>query len=75
MRLKKPKRASLDQVRITRHGDGKTAIIEHADETIAGTNLTIGAAILFCPNMALGRPGAISFFTMGSLTTRKRLSV
>ena len=43
MRLKKPIRATIDQVRITR--DGTTAIIEHADETISGVNLTIGDAI------------------------------
>ena len=43
MRLKKPIRATIDQVRITR--EGTTAIIEHADETISGVNLTIGEAI------------------------------
>jgi len=43
MRLKKPVRATIDQVRITR--EGTTAIIEHADETISGVNLTIGDAI------------------------------
>jgi hypothetical protein len=43
MRLKKPVRAALDQVRITR--DGGTAVIEHADTTISTTNLTIGDGI------------------------------
>ena len=40
MRLKKPTYASPDQVRITRQGG--TAIIEYADPTISGVNLTIG---------------------------------
>lgn len=43
MHLKKPIRASIDQVRITRQGT--TAIIEFADETIGGVNLTIGEKI------------------------------
>lgn len=43
MRLKKPVRASFDQVRITR--EGTTAVIDHADPTISGVNLTIGDAI------------------------------
>ena len=43
MRLKKPIRATIDQVRIIR--EGTTAIIEHADETISRVNLTIGEAI------------------------------
>ena len=43
MRAKKPVRASLDQVRITREGNAAT--IEHADTTISTTHLTIGEAI------------------------------
>ncbi len=43
MRLKKLIRASFDQVRITRQGT--TAIIQFADETIGGVNLTIGEDI------------------------------
>ena len=43
MRLKKPIRASIDQVRITR--EGKSATIEHADANIATTHLTIGDGI------------------------------
>lgn len=43
MRLRKPIRASIDQVRITRQGP--TAIIEFADETIGGVNLAIGEKI------------------------------
>ena len=43
MRAKKPVRASLDQVRITR--EGGTAVIEHADTAISTTNLTIGNGI------------------------------
>lgn len=40
MRLKKPIRVSIEQVRITR--DGPTAVIEYADPTYSGVNLTIG---------------------------------
>ena len=43
MRLKKPMRASIEQVRITR--DGTTAVIEFADSNIMGVNLTIGDEI------------------------------
>ena len=43
MRLKKPVQASIVQVRITR--EGTTAVIDHADPTISGGNLTIGDAI------------------------------
>jgi hypothetical protein len=43
MRLKKPVRVSIDQVRITR--EGNDAIIDHADSGIAGTRLTIGPDI------------------------------
>jgi hypothetical protein len=40
MRIKQPRRASLDEVRITREGD--TAIIENADPTISTAHLSIG---------------------------------
>ena len=43
MRLKKPTRAIIDQVRITR--EGNDAIVDHADADIAGTRLTIGPDI------------------------------
>jgi hypothetical protein len=43
MRLKKPTRAIIDQVRITR--EGNDAIIDYADAGIAGTRLTIGPDI------------------------------
>jgi hypothetical protein len=40
MRLRKPTRAIIDQVRITR--EGNDAMIDYADAGIAGTRLTIG---------------------------------
>jgi len=43
MRLRKPTRAIVDQVRITR--EGNDAIIDYADAGIAGTRLTIGPDI------------------------------
>lgn len=43
MRLKKPVRATTDQVRITR--EGKAAVIERADTTVSTTHLTIGDGI------------------------------
>jgi hypothetical protein len=43
MGLKKPTRAIIDQVRITR--EGNDAIIDYADPGIAGTRLTIGPDI------------------------------
>ena len=43
MRLKKPTRAIIDQVRITR--EGNDAIIDYADAGISGTRLTIGPDI------------------------------
>jgi hypothetical protein len=43
MRLKKPTRATIDQVRITR--EGNDAIVDYADAGIAGTRLTIGPDI------------------------------
>jgi hypothetical protein len=43
MRLKKPTRAIVDQVQITR--EGNDAIIDYADAGIAGTRLTIGPDI------------------------------
>jgi hypothetical protein len=44
MRLKKPTRALIDQVRITR--EGNDAIIDYADAGISGTRLTIGPHIV-----------------------------
>ena len=43
MRLRKPTRAIIDQVRITR--EGNDAIIDYADSGIAGTRFTIGPDI------------------------------
>jgi hypothetical protein len=43
MRLQKPIRAIIDQVRITR--EGNDAIIDYADAGISGTRLTIGPDI------------------------------
>ncbi len=43
MRSKKPIRARIDQVRITR--DGEDAIVEYVDPGISGVRLTIGPAI------------------------------
>ena len=43
MLSKKPVHASIDQVRITRDGDG--AIIEHVDPGISNVRLTIGPQI------------------------------
>jgi hypothetical protein len=43
MRMKKPRVASLDEVRITR--DGEAALIEFADETIGSTRLGLGPKI------------------------------
>src|ERR1700675_2886915 len=43
MRMNKPRRASLDEVRITR--EGETAIIENADPTVSTTHLKIGSQI------------------------------
>jgi len=43
MRLRKPTRVLIDQVRITR--EGNDAIIDYADAGIAGTRLTIGPDI------------------------------
>ncbi len=42
-RVKKPRRASLDEVKITREGD--TAIIENADPLIGGMHLRLGAKV------------------------------
>jgi hypothetical protein len=38
MRLKKPMRVSIDQVRITR--EGNDALIDHADESLSGARIT-----------------------------------
>jgi hypothetical protein len=43
MRMKKPRRASIDEVRITRKDHAAT--IEHADRTISTIHLTIGSQI------------------------------
>jgi hypothetical protein len=43
MRLKKPTRVSIEQVRITR--EGNEAIVDHADAGISGAHLTIGPEI------------------------------
>ena len=43
MCLKKPTRAIIDQVRITR--EGNDAIVDYANSGIAGTRLTIGPDI------------------------------
>ena len=43
MRLRKPTRAIIDQVRITR--EGNDAIMDYADSGIAGTRFTIGPDI------------------------------
>jgi hypothetical protein len=44
VRLKKPIRATIDQVRVTR--EGNDAIIDYADPGISGTRLTIGPQIV-----------------------------
>jgi hypothetical protein len=43
MRIKKPRQASLDEVRITRDGD--TATIENADPSISVVHLKVGPAL------------------------------
>ena len=43
MRLKRPRPASLDQIRITR--EGETAIIEYADPSISVVNLQVGPSL------------------------------
>ena len=43
MRTKKPRRASIDEIRVSR--DGETAIIEYADQDIAVVHLRIGPEI------------------------------
>jgi len=42
-RTKKPRRASLDEVKITREGD--VAVIENADPSVSTTHLTIGPQV------------------------------
>ena len=44
MRLKKPTRATIDQVRITREGND-AIIVDYADSVIAGTRFTIGPGV------------------------------
>ena len=43
MRIKKPTRVSIEQVRITR--EGNDAIVDHAEAGISGAHLTIGPEI------------------------------
>ena len=43
MRLKRPRPASPDQVRITR--EGETAVIEYADPSIRVVNLRVGPSL------------------------------
>lgn len=51
MRKKRPRRASLDEVRITRDGD--TAIIEHADPSVSVAHVRIGPEIKAVSNAAI----------------------
>ena len=43
MRLKKPTRVSIEQVRITR--EGNNAIVDHADASLSGARFAIGPEI------------------------------
>ena len=43
MRIKKPRKASIDEVRITR--EGEIAIIENADPSISVVRLTVGSKL------------------------------
>ena len=43
MRLKRPRPASPDQVRITR--EGETAVIEYADPSVGVVNLQVGPSL------------------------------
>jgi hypothetical protein len=43
MRIKKPRQASLDEVRITRAGD--TAVIENTDPSVSVVRLSVGSAL------------------------------
>ncbi len=65
MRLKKPTRAIIDQVRITR--EGNDAIIDYADAGIAGTRVTIGPDIATMTDR-----GIIDLFN-GILAAQERL--
>jgi hypothetical protein len=65
MRLKKPTRAIIDQVRITR--EGNDAIIDYADAGIAGTPLTIG------PDIATMTDREIIDVFNGTLAAQERL--
>ena len=49
--MKKPTRAIIDQVRITR--EGNDAIIDYADAGVAGTRVTIGPERLVAIRLAL----------------------
>ena len=46
MRLKRPRPASPDQVRITR--EGETAVIEYADPSVGVVNLQVGRVWVWC---------------------------
>ena len=65
MRLKKPTRVLIDQVRITR--EGNDAIIDYADAGISGTRLTIG------PDIATMTDREISDVFNGILAAQERL--
>ncbi len=59
MRFKKPTRATIDQVRITR--EGNDAIIDYADSGIAGTRFTVGPGIATnCRLRGRGLPRALN---------------
>ena len=51
MRIKKPRKASIDEVRITR--EGEIAIIENADPSISVVRLTVGSNLGSMTNAAV----------------------
>ena len=51
MRIKKPRHASLDEVKISREDDG--AVIEFADPTISTTHFKIGRQVRQMPDQAI----------------------
>jgi hypothetical protein len=65
MRLRKPTRVLIDQVRITR--EGNDAIIDYADAGISGTRLTIG------PDLATMTDREISDVFNGILAAQERI--
>jgi hypothetical protein len=65
MRLRKPTRVLIDQVRITR--EGNDAIIDYADAGISGTRLTIG------PDIATMTDREISDVFNGILAAQERI--